>query len=412
MPALEIPIVSVPARPVLRLWTDGDPDDFSPDNLSPDGPVANPESESLSGVEIPEKEGRISYPATAWDLRRVLARLEAAWPHSRQQSTWLGFHTLVRYWERYWGIPGPCVSQITPADLQAFFESVDEWGTVRSWSKNLTMLMALFKSVCRASHTNKDGLPRDLESPLRIDDLPFLLIPGDEWFSAHRVKGQSQRGGHTPKRRSTLTRDQFQLVVDAVWSSGVNDPVWWETMLGWLWFTGMRIAQSREQLSWCLDGQSEGIDLQSRTLVTKDSKCGGLIEIPLPECLIPGLGALWHRKKAKYQSRVFLQAGLVTQAPFYAAWNRIWAHAIPCKTEAERELLHFLPHELRAVSVTNWELMPSPDDKAGALITGHQLGNVRMERYFVPGSTILRDIVNRYCARYMPRLRTPPSLFL
>jgi integrase len=383
--------LDLPPRPFLKLWSE---------EAAPD--------ETLRG--LPDI-GRIGHPANLadgeWTLRKVLDRLKKDWPNSRKPLTWGQYETLLRYWEKHFG-PGPCVSQVTPADLQGFFEGVEEWGTRRSWEKNLVMLMALLKSCCRASHTNKDGLPREIVAPLTIDDLPYLSIPSDDWFKRNRTPRKHQQGGHTPKRRSTLTLDRFQLVIDASWNMGLKDPVWWETMFAWIWFSGMRITQARTELRWSIDAESEGIHLDSASIVTTDSKCGGVINVPLPDCLMPGLTDLWLRRKSVGQDFVFLQRGLMSEAPFYAAWSRIWEHAIPCASDDERELYHFNPHELRSVSTTNWDLRPSPDDKAGWLVTGHSPGDVRTGAYFVPGDARLRAIVNRFP---MPVLHCPRRLF-
>ncbi|WP_010586435.1 site-specific integrase [Schlesneria paludicola] len=373
------------SRPILRLWTEDEVEQFKP----PD-----------------EKAHRTSDPVMIWTLRNVLNRLQAAWPHSCKDGTWRQYSALVNHWERFWNGAGPEVSKVSPAELLAFFESVEEWGTRRSWEKNLVLLTKLFKSACRASHRNKEGVPREIQAPISFDDVPFITIPEEDWFRANRQPGKHRTGGHTPKRRSTLTLEDFQKVIDACWTCpGIKDPVYWETVHAWIWFSGMRIDQVRSQLRWCTDGKSEGIDLQSQSIYTHEPKCGGEIVFPLAPSLMPGLLTLFQRKKrSQFQPYVFYQWGLTTPHPFYAIWKRIWEHALPCSNAAEREHRHFLPHELRSVSTTNWDMRPDPDNKAGWMITGHKPADVRTAAYFVPGDERLKQIVQRFP---MPKLWTP-----
>jgi integrase len=381
---------------ILRLFS-GD-DELPAETLRQNDPTYR----TLDPVRLPEE----------WPLRKVLQRLQSAWPHSRKDPTWKQYWALVNHWERFW-LPGPCVSEVTSAELLEFFESVEEWGTQRSWEKNLVLLKALFKSACRQSHANPEGMPRSVPAPLMLDDLPFISIPGKDWFKANRTAGKHRKGGHVPMRRSTLTRDQFQLVIDACWSlPGLKDRVWWETMFAWLWFSGMRITQARTQLQWSHCGSDEGIHLESQTIVTTDAKCGGQIVFPLPNSLMPGLLTLFHRKKRpEERDFVFRQWGLLSAEPFYAIWDQIWEQAFPCSSDAERTMRHFNPHQIRAVSVTNWDLRPSPDNSAGYLITGHRPADVRQAAYFKPGDERLKQIVERFDRDEMPRLRCPRPLF-
>lgn len=385
-----------PSRPSLRLFSDEE----EPQELQDLG-------ESLRQNDTTY---RTTDPVANWDLRSALSRIKSAWPDSRSSITWGQYETLCKYWERYWGV-GYDLRKVDAQGLEKFFKSVEEWATRRSWNKNLMMLTAVFKSLCRESKKNPYGLPRSIEPPLRIDDLPDLNFPNNDWWRTNRTKGASQTGGHTPKMRSTLPLEEFQKVIDGIWSMpGLHERVWWETFLAWLWFSGMRVTQARCDLKWCLDGLSEGVELSSLSIQTYDSKREGLISVPLPNCLLPGLTELWNkRKRVADQPYVFRQHGLRSPSPFYEIYCSIWEYAIPCSTAAERELKHFLPHELRAVSCTNWDLRPSPDNKAAWLVTGHAPADVREACYFQPGDERLREIVNRFP---MPKLHTIKPLFV
>lgn len=330
-----------------------------------------------------------------WTLRAVLKRFRRDWESTRKPPTWSQYETLINYWERHHGGSGPAVTVITSASLTAFFHSVIEWGTARTWERSAVQMTALLKSCCRQSHDNREGLPRDVSAPCVRDDLPFVVMPSADWFREHRQASEHRSGGHTPKRRSTLTLDQFQRVIDACWTTSGVDPVWWETLFGWLWFSGMRITQARTKLGWYRGGDGEGIDLRSASLVTRDTKCNGQINVPLPACLTTGLSWLQTRTG----QIVFERQNVRNDVAFRKRWRKIWDRAIPVSDDVERELYHFDPHELRAVSVTNWEL--SPDRAVGHLITGHAPSDTRQACYFVPGDERFREIVNRY---EMPKL--------
>lgn len=330
-----------------------------------------------------------------WTLRTALDRFRRDWEATRKDATWCQYRTLVDYWERHHGGPGPVLGEITSESLTEFFHAVPEWGSATTWKRSSEQFGALLRSCCRQNDKNREGLPRDVSPPLRQDELPFVVMPSADWFRLNRKSGEHRSGGHTPKRRSTLTRADFQRVIDACWTTGDIDPVWWETLFGWLWFSGMRIMQARTQLGWYQGGDSEGIDLDSLSLVTHESKCGGLINVPLPDCLRPGLNWLQTRTGKV----VFERKNVKNDAAFRRRWHRIWEQAIPVENDIQRELLHFNPHELRAVSITNWEL--SADRAVGHLITGHSPGDVREACYLVPGDARFRTIVNRY---EMPQL--------
>lgn len=384
---------------VLRLWAD----DYH------EQPTANPPPRAEYLRENSDHLRSID-PQVVWPLREALSRLRNAWPHSRKECTWKQYEIIQRYWERFFGSPGPCLTTIGCADLQAFFEATEEWATIQSWERNSSQLSAIFRSLCRQTRANSYGLPREVKAPFVIDDIPWVDVHEKIWFKENRDAGWARIGGHMPMRRSTITLDDFQKVIDGIWTMpGLGDRVWWETLLAWIWFSGMRITQLREELPWCMDGRSEGIDLASKSVVTDESKCGGEISIPLPDCLMPGFETLWLRPKPPdSEGLVFFGPGHQSAKWFYVAWPRIWEHAFPCTTDAERATRHFNPHQLRAVSVTNWDLRPAPDNALGHLITGHSAGDVRQAAYFQPGDQRMREIVNRFP---MPRLRTPRPLF-
>lgn len=380
-----------PSRPtLLRLFTDDDPDGLEirpteAGRVRTGGPASSPDLTPTPPEWMPE----------VWTLRTALNRFRRDWEPTREPATWSQYQTLVDRWERHHGGAGPDVAAITSESLSEFFHAVPEWGSAITWKRYADQFGSLLRSCCRQHGKNREGLPRDSNPPCREDELPFVVLPSADWFREHRRSGEFRSGGHTPKRRSTLTLPDFQRVIDACWTTSGVDPVWWETLFGWLWFSGMRITQSRTKLGWYQGGDGEGIDLASLSLVTHESKCGGLINVPLPDCLRPGLNWLQTRTG----KIVFERQNVKNDSAFRKRWNRIWEHAIPVKDDVQRELLHFAPHELRAVSVTNWEL--SADRAVGHLITGHAPSDTRQACYFVPGDEKFRTIVNRY---EMPRL--------
>lgn len=353
-------------------------------------------------------------------LGDALQRIRTEFSTTRRDDSWSQYETLVSRWEEHFDGTGPAVSEIADSHLEEFFYGQEDWAAEATWKRYYSQLLAILKSCCPRSSANPMGLPRDVESPLRLDSLPALMVPDAEWFKENRSR-LPMRGGHTPKLRSTLPLEQFQRVIDACWTVRLQlgDAIWWETLFGWLWFSGMRICQARKKLRWCEDGQSDGIHLQSRTVVTNETKKHGLIIIPLPVALLHGLHVLHDRPKARrkrnrtlkfgdigYEAYVFRETGLVANTPFYQQYRAIWDAAIPVKDEAERELKHFLPHELRSVSITTWDMLPEPDCKAGWLVTGHSPGDERTRKYFRPGDDRLRPIVDRFP---MPMLHAATS---
>lgn len=393
-----------PNRPILRLWTEEEERHLPQKTGEID--AETDETHEISSDYA--NRSRTLDPAPVWRLKTCLMRLKSAWPHSRNAESWRQYESMVNRWESYWmereeGIDPP-VNSIDSESIQEFFYSQETWACQRTWEKNLDYLMAILKSACKRTHTNKMGMPKEITPPMVIDDLPFVEIPSKEWFRDNRLYGAGRSGGHQPKRRSSLTLEQYQLVVDAAWNCDV-DAVWWETMLAWLWFCGMRIKQARRKLPWAFDANSQGIHLESMWIVDEESKKEGLIDAPIPMCLQAGLRTLYNRAKtAKTRPFVFRQRGVASDTPFYDQWHLIWETAFPCSSDSERKQKHFTPHQVRSVSITNWDLRPDSDHQIGHLITGHSPGNTRSACYLKPSDEQMREIVARFP---MPTLRCP-----
>lgn len=370
---------------VLRLWSE------SPDES---------DSESVCTLPAEPGGGRTTVPATSppFPLRAALDRLRSAAGGTIEEATWGQYSTIVRYWERFHGGAGPDVASIDQAMLHAFFESVAEWNTATTWRRVDGQLGKLLKSCCPQSRINRLGMTEGARIA-SVELVPFAVIPKADWFRANRSPGASRPGGHCPKRRGSLTLDQFQGVIDAVWRVGLrgHDADYVETVLGWWWWCGMRFEQTLEALSWCDDGVSDGLDLEARMLVTAESKCGGEIRVPIPDCLVPGLRLLQRERTGPL---VFYRRGLKDRA-FRKAYARIWERAFPCRSETERQARHWQPHQLRSVSISTWDTLPPPACQVGWMITGHSPGTVRESAYFRPSEEVFRGIVNAYP---MPRL--------
>lgn len=360
---------AVPSGPSLRLWS-GDPDDSAEYRTST--PVLQP-----------------------FTFRNAIERLQEAHGHASKASTWKQYATILRYWEAWHEGPGPSVEQITQEMLSAFLASVDAWGTAATWQRVDGQIGKVLKSCCPQSRANKIGMrePRIAS----IDLVPFVPIPTASWFREHRQPGAKRNGGHVPKRRGELTLPQFQRVLDACWMG--PHAAFLETVLAWWWFSGMRFAQTLQELPWSDDGVSEGIDLSSGTLVTSDSKCGGEIRVPIPQVLMPGLRLLHSQATSRL---VFRRDGCMRKV-FRRLYDLAWFRAFPAKDPAERAAKHWSPHQLRAVSVSTWDMLPRPACEVGWLVTGHSPGNVRQAHYSRPTDEQFRKIVDEIFP--MPSLR-------
>ncbi len=333
--------------------------------------------------------GRITTPATsaATPLRKALVRMQADFPGLLQDDTWDQYWTIVRKWEEYHSGPGPSVDSINCELLDLFVASVSDWRAPSTWRRIDAQIGAMLKSCCLKSRKNRCGLATPI---LRMDELPFITVPEDHWFAANRP-GSTRSGGHTPKRRGSLTLDRFQKVIDACWSIGLKGHAdFVETVLGWWWWSGMRFTQTLEKLTWCEDGVSDGVDLDSLSLVTSESKCGGEIRVPIPTALGPGLRLI---KRQSDSPLVFYRPRFKDRA-LRNVYERVWQKAYPAATEAEAKKLHWLPHQLRAVSVSIWDNLPPPACNVGWLVTGHSPGNVRQAAYSRPTEAEFRRIVD------------------
>lgn len=332
---------------------------------------------------------RTTTPATSsdWTVRKLLQRLQAEFPGALKPDTWEQYWTIVRKWEEYHSGPGPVADSINCEMLDQFVRSVDAWRTAKTWRRIDAQFGAILKSCCLKARKNRFGMSSPV---LRIDELPFITVPEDHWFEENRP-GSTRIGGHSPKRRGSLTLERFQRVIDACWTVGLKQHAdFVETLFGWWWWSGMRFTQTLQSLRWCDDGISDGVDLDSLSLVTNESKCGGEIRVPIPKALAPGLKLL--RREAD-GPLVFYRKRFKARA-LRKVYERVWQKAFPAETDADRKRLHWQPHQLRAVSVSLWDHLPPPACNVGWLVTGHSPGNVRQAAYSRPTEAEFRRIVD------------------
>ncbi len=391
----ETPPPQLPPPQLRVIWPDED-------DWSDEPTIAESESRSDSATD----EYRISNPvlksdsgsagdspSRAWTLRECL---EADFSRNQQRrASWQDYRTLVKKWEAAWGGGGPDMRSVTPAQLQQGFDSIKEWTSYRSWEKNRDQLFALLKSSCRQTQRNPLGVPKPEVAPLSEDDLPVWSLPPKEWFRG-RAKPAKRHPGHRPCSLQLLSQEEFDRVLTA--ASAEHDPLYWRTLLGWCWFTAMRIRQTLHELTWRETSEGDGVDLANRLLHTQESKCGGALDVPLPDWLLAGLSALKARRLT--QKELFPGASMPKPAQdaqercvfwrrpnwknldrwFYPTWDAIWERAgVPVR----------MPHQMRGVAISWW--IAGKDEKYRKLITGHSLGNdVQMKVYATFGADFRR----------------------
>ena len=323
---------------------------------------------------------QVSEPVT---LRACLDSDLSRNPHRRQN--WGQYRTLVEYWERAWSGSGPDMRCVTSAQLFTAFSSVPEWPSRNTWKSNADRLFAMMKAQCRQTRQNKFGVPKPELAPLLEDDLPIWELPPDAWFD-NRPPPPKERRGHTRSTLPLMTVAELDALMSA--ADWTEDPLWWKTLAGWWWFCGMRIRQTLIQLTWRTQLAEEGVDLANRCLHSRESKCKGGLEVPLPGWLCEGLQAL--RDRQKRQLTMFEDAAgdrptvfhrrkkrgdptvKRTQLPkgFYAQWDALWDRAgVPIRE----------PHQMRGVSIS-WWLKHS--EKYRKTVTGHSTaGDMQLSHY-------------------------------
>ena len=342
--------------------------------------------------------------AASATLRGVLERFRESHAGSLKPKTWGQYLTLVTHWETFHTGPGPSVAEISQELLREFFHSVTEWNSPVTWRRCNAQIGKLLNTCCAQSRRNKLGMSQGALIA-SIDDVPFVVVPEAHWFKQHRLAGSKRSGGHAPKRRGSLPVESFQKVIDACWQVAGRGAGLMETSLAWIWFSGMRFEQTLEQLAWCEDGLSDGIDLETQTLVTAESKCGGEIRVPIPAVLLPGLRLLRSRGHGPL---VFYQPGWKARA-WRKCYRKIWERAFPCATDTERSAQHWQPHQLRSVSCSIWDMLPPPACTVGWMVTGHRPGSVRQAAYVRPPDALFKSIVNEQFP--MPFLHAVAPLF-
>jgi integrase len=325
---------------------------------------------------------------TSWPLRACLESDVMRNGPCRSGSSWGLYRTLVRHWEAAWNGPGPDCRSLTGEQIHEGFLRVDAWTSQRSWQKNRDYLFCLLKSCCRQSLGNKRGIPADQAAPLEALNLPIWDVPPKAWFRS-RPKSTTRHAGHRPSSLPLLTVEELDRVMLA--AGGTDDPLYWRVLIAWLWFCGMRIRDAIAALTWRDSIDDDGVDLANRLLHFTESKCGGALDVPIPEYLCIGLAALKERQPRSIEGPgrsprfVFWRSSNWKNLSrwFYPTWKLIWQRAgVPCR----------MPHQMRGVCIS-WWLVEA--EKYRKLVTGHSLGNdVQMQRYATFGDDFRRAAEN------------------
>lgn len=304
-------------------------------------------------------------------------------PHRR--ANWGQYETLVKHWEEAWGGVGPDMRSLTTVQLNTAFGSVEAWTARETWERNFERMVALMKAMCRQTRGNKYGIAKPETAPLSEDELPIWELPPEAWF-ASRPAPAKRHAGH---RRSTLPLMTI-TELDAVMKSAnqMDDPLWWKSLIGWFWFCGMRSSQTLLELPWRNSLEEEGVDLANRCLHSRETKCNGALDVPIPEWLIAPLEALkyrqtrqvelfdddpgerlivFHRRKKRGNQKTNRKS---KPKRFYTDWDEIWTRSgVPIRE----------PHQMRGVSISWWLKCA---EKYRKQVTGHSTaGDMQMSRY-------------------------------
>ena len=325
-------------------------------------------------------------------LRQVFDHLYNRAKTRKTESSWSGYRTLLRYWERFQAGAGPCVTAIDRDSLQRFFEAVPEWHSRRSWERNRDLLFALLKSSCAESSDNQFGRDRSA-AVLSRDDLPVWRLPEDQFFRNRPKatgKGGQKRGGHRKRNIPLLTVDEFGGVLEACNGAEFMQPLFWKTWLSLLWYNGHRFEDS---LAYCWDTGQLHVNLTHRLLDFTESKCGGVSAVPMPSWLVNHLMNLRDasgtpasgqpvfalpkgQRLSRTQTSDFrLPRGDLTNRArrFDKEYVAIWERAgVPIRH----------PHEMRAVAISHWL---KHAEKYRFAATGHKPpgGDVQLRSYVI-----------------------------
>jgi len=168
-------------------------------------------------------------------LRQFYTDLYSRAKDTKSKGSWSGYRTLLRYWERYHSSQengdesgGLCVVTIDKEALQAFFESVPEWQSERSWQGNRDLMFAPLKSCCVESQDNPFGRSRQ-EAIISRDDLPMWKLPPSRWFRDRpkaEAKASQKRGGHRRRRIPLLKVEEFGHVLKSCEDVEFMHPLW------------------------------------------------------------------------------------------------------------------------------------------------------------------------------------------
>lgn len=341
-----------------------------------------------------QKDARTTSPGVNQiaTLRQVYDDLYNRAKNDKAESSWSGYRTLLRYWERSHGCSGPCVTAINEDVLQTFFESVPEWHSERSWQRNRDLLFALLKSCCVESPDNVFGRKKD-QAILSRDDLPLWRLPKARWFRDRPktdVKGKQKRGGHRKRKIPLLKVEEFGRVLKACDDVEFMDPLWWKTWLSLLWYNGPRFEDS---LKYQWDEGQLHFDLQNRLLDFTETKCGGNSGIPMPSWLADLLTEL-RESQAEGASGDFVFAlgpgekwsrhqtpdFRLTRGDLSNRHRRLDPEYVAIWKRAGVPVRH--PHELRSVAITYWS-QHAPEYRFAA--TGHAppKGDTQLRSYVI-----------------------------
>ena len=355
-------------------------------NLLPAAGSGDPRQAPPEGYRLREPvnqaEGMVTGGAIL-TLRGCLESDQLRNPHRR--ANWGQYETLLKHWEEAWGGVGPDMRSLTTVQLNTAFGAVEAWRERETWARNFERMVALMKSMCRQTRANKYGIAKPEPALLNEEDFPIWELPPEAWF-ASRPAPAKRHAGH---RRSTLplmTIDELDLVMKS--AGQMDDPLWWKTVIGWFWFCGMRSSQTLLELPWRNSLAEEGVDLSNRCLHSRESKCNGALDVPIPTWLIAPLEALkyrqtrqvelfeddpgerlvvFHKRKKRGDQKTNRKS---KPKRFYSDWESIWTRAgVPVRE----------PHQMRGVSISWWLKCA---EKYRKQVTGHSTaGDMQMSRY-------------------------------
>jgi len=256
---------------------------------------------SPATLPMPSVDARINTPGvtetppatehTSPPLPELFDQFQARTNDQKTASSWSSYRTLIRKWRQHFDGDGPPANQLTPPQIQNFFESVPEWKTRRTWLKYAEAFWQIINGACPVSLDNRNGAPVD-SATLQTAELPAWFVPPARWFRdriATTPAAPDRPGGHTPSNLPPITIDEFGALLDATESAEFMAPLWWQTFFSLLWFNAPR---RNDAINYQYETGQLHVALKRRRLEFIESKKGNRGAPYLPPWLYDLLTAL------------------------------------------------------------------------------------------------------------------------